>query len=237
MHAGGGCIAHPHELSPKIPALPASAPCFKALYTLTRIPTTRVDYVSPLVSPDVRDTLGSSLETFSLDYVDTKIGAGELAKAHDFVTVKYTGYLAKEGTKFDSSDDHPNKEPITFPYGTHRVIPGWDTGFEGMHVGGKRRLIIPWELAYGEGGRPPVIPAKSDLVFDIELVSQSATPPAPPEGSRPPSNPSIRPAGPMHPSATPPAGKPPATPPAQPQTTLPPAGNPPTGTTATPKPQ
>jgi peptidylprolyl isomerase len=246
IHAAG-CVAHPPEISSKIPALPASAPCVKTLYTVTRIPTTKVDYVSPLVSKEVREGLGTELETYSLDYVDTQIGTGALVEAHDFFTVKYTGYLEKEGTKFDSSDDHPNKEPISFPYGSHRVIPGWDTGFEGMHVGGKRRVFIPWELAYGEGGRPPVIPAKANLVFDLELVSQSASPPPPPQGTRPPTGPGAHPGMPTHPptgaptappsgTATPPAGSPPATPPAQPQSTPPPAGNPPTGTTTAPTP-
>ena len=89
-----------------------------------------------------------------------------------YYTVNYTGYLV-DGTKFDSSE---GKEPITFPYGAHRVIQGWDTGFEGMHVGGKRRLFVPYQLAYGEAGRPPVIPAKAELVFDVELVSLQAPP-------------------------------------------------------------
>jgi peptidylprolyl isomerase len=103
--------------------------------------------------------------------------------------VRYTGWLT-DGTKFDSSYDHPGGEPITFPAGIHRVIPGWDSGFEGMHVGGKRRLFIPYQLAYGEAGRPPKIPAKSDLIFDIELVSVSD---APPSSAAPPTNPSTTP--------------------------------------------
>lgn len=231
-HAAG-CATHPPEISSKIPALPSGAPCVKTLYTVTKVPTTKLDYVSPLVSPDVRESLGSETETYSLDYVDTQAGSGPAAKPHMFYTVKYTGYLEKEGTKFDSSDDHPNKEPITFSYGGHRVIPGWDTGFEGMHVGGKRRIFIPWELAYGEGGRPPVIPAKANLVFDIELVSQSDTPPPPPQGMRPGTRPGM-PGGAIHP-AQPPAGNPPTGgTSSQPQST-PPAGNPPTGS-STPQP-
>lgn len=226
-HAAG-CATHPPEISPKIPALPSSAPCVKTLYTLTKIPTSKLDYVSPLVSPDVRESLGSETETYSLDYVDTQVGTGPAAKPHMFYTVKYTGYLEKDGAKFDSSDDHPNKEPITFSYGGHRVIPGWDTGFEGMHVGGKRRIFIPWELAYGEGGRPPVIPAKSNLVFDIELVSQSDTPPPPPQAMRPGTRPGM-PSGAIHPQ--PPAGNPPAATPKG--ATVPPAGNPPTGSSTT----
>jgi|GEM_PF-2377527 len=107
--------------------------------------------------------------------VDPSIKLG----SQKWYTVRYTGWTA-DGTKFDSSYDHPGGEPITFPYGARRVIIGWDTGFEDMHVGGKRRLFIPYQLAYGETGRPPVIPAKADLIFDIELVSMSDTPPEPP---------------------------------------------------------
>ena len=91
----------------------------------------------------------------------------------------YTGWTT-DGKKFDSSFDHDGKEPIVFPVGARRVIIGWDTGFEGMHVGGKRRIIVPYQLAYGEGGRPPVIPQKADLIFDVELVAQSDTPPQQP---------------------------------------------------------
>lgn len=177
-HAEGGCVTTP-ELSPKIPALPGTAPCAKALYTVTRMPTLKLDYASPLVSRSVREELGETAETFSLDYVDTKAGTGALVEPHGCLSVQYTGYLT-DGTKFDSSLDHPGKEPITFLYGGHHVIPGWDTGFEGMHMGGQRRLFIPWELAYGEAGRGP-IPPKAELVFDIEAVKESAPRP----GARP----------------------------------------------------
>jgi peptidylprolyl isomerase len=178
----GACLTLP-PISPKVPALPADAPCPKALYTITRTPDTRAEYISPLVSPELRESLNTASTTYTLAYIDTVKGTGEVAKPGKFVSVKYTGYLT-DGTKFDSSEDHPNKEPISFPYGTHRVIQGWDTGFEGLHVGGKRRLLIPYQLAYGETGHGP-IPAKSALVFDVELVSVSdtepkRTPPPPP---------------------------------------------------------
>lgn len=115
---------------------------------------------------------------YTLKYIDTVIGKGPLAEPHKWYTVRYTGWLTN-GTKFDSSYDHPGGEPISFPDGAKQVIIGWDTGFEGMHVGGKRRLFIPYQLAYGEAGRPPVIPAKANLVFDVELVSMSDTQPEP----------------------------------------------------------
>ncbi len=131
---------------------------------------------------------------FALKYIDTVVGTGPLAEASvigasqadskvKWYTVHYTGWLT-DGTKFDSSYDHPGAEPITFPQGG-RVILGWNTGFQGMHVGGKRRLFIPYQLAYGETGRPPVIPPKADLIFDVELVSISDAPPAPPQPPAP----------------------------------------------------
>jgi peptidylprolyl isomerase len=140
---------------------------------------------------------GIAKPLYSLRYTDVLIGKGPLAPPSilgtsqatskiQFYTVRYTGWLAKDGTKFDSSYDHPGGEPFPFPFGVHRVIPGWDTGFEGMHIGGKRRLFIPWQLAYGESGHPPVIPARADLIFDIELVSTSDKPPAPKNAPAPP---------------------------------------------------
>jgi peptidylprolyl isomerase len=172
-----GCAKLP-DLSPKIPALPAGVPCAKPLYTLTTVPSVKVDYAAPLVGSALTETLGIESSTFSLNFIDTKVGTGELAAPHKWYTVKYTGYLT-DGTKFDSSDDHPGQAPFSFPYGQHHVIAGWDTGLSGIRVGGKRRLIIPWQLAYGPNGKPP-IPGKADLVFDVELVSQSDTEPKPP---------------------------------------------------------
>jgi peptidylprolyl isomerase len=174
--AAGGCV-HVPAISPKIPALPPGSPCPKALYTITHIPTIRLDYGSPLLSPALRTMLDQRPETFSLDYVDTKVGTGPLAEAHKWYTVHYSGYLL-DGTRFDSSVERG--EPISFPYGAHRVIEGWDTGFEGMHVGGKRRLYVPYQLGYGENVHNQ-IPAKAELVFDLELIAQSDTQPTPPK--------------------------------------------------------
>lgn len=214
------------DMSPKIPALPAGLPCPKPLYTLTRKPDVVLDYASPLVTPELRATLDEKPTTISLVYVDTKVGTGPLAQPHMFYTVHYTGYLP-DGTKFDSSVDR--NEPFTFPYGGHRVIAGWDTGFEGMRLGGKRRLFVPYQLGYGDAGHPPVIPARSELIFDVELISQSATQPAPKAPPAPPasSSPSTPPAGaqprPSQPEGSAPTGSAPA---AKPSTTTPPPGNP-----------
>ncbi len=158
--------------------------------------------------PNVPKIEGTPKNLYALRYVDISVGTGELAQSRRFYTVHYTGWLT-DGTKFDSSVDRGT--PITFPYGAHQVIPGWDTGFEGMHVGGKRRIFIPYQLAYGELGRPPVIPPKSDLIFDIELVSQSETDPrtaqpaaAPAEDKPATSNPEAKPATPDPDTKTPP---------------------------------
>jgi FKBP-type peptidyl-prolyl cis-trans isomerase FkpA len=102
-----------------------------------------------------------------LQYVELKVGDGAEAKKGDNVEVHYTGWL-KDGKKFDSSVDR--KEPFVFKLGNGDVIKGWDEGVAGMKVGGKRKLIIPFELAYGEKGRPPTIPAKAELTFEVELL-------------------------------------------------------------------
>ena len=102
-----------------------------------------------------------------LKYIDQKVGTGKEAKSGDTVEVHYTGWL-KDGKKFDSSKDRG--EPFSFPLGARRVIRGWDEGVAGMKEGGKRKLIIPYELAYGEDGRPPVIPPKAELTFEVELL-------------------------------------------------------------------
>ena len=112
---------------------------------------------------------------FALRYIEINPGTGPLAQPGERYTVHYTGWL-HDGTKFDSSVDRGT--PFDFVQGQHHVITGWDEGFEGMRVGGKRRLFIPWELAYGAQGRSP-IPPKADLIFDIELIN-ATDPNAPP---------------------------------------------------------
>jgi peptidylprolyl isomerase len=146
---------------------------------------------------------------YVMRYQEITVGTGDIAQPGWIYSVHYTGWLASDGTKFDSSLDRG--QPIEFPQGFKRVITGWDQGFEGMHVGGKRRLFIPYQLAYGEKGRPPVIPPKADLIFDVELVDQR-DPNAPPP---PPAAPAQT-ATPAQPSATPQPNAP-APPNSQPQ--------------------
>jgi len=99
---------------------------------------------------------------------DVKPGEGAIATKGKTVSVHYTGRLT-DGTKFDSSYDRG--QPIDFPLGGGVVIKGWDQGIEGMKVGGKRKLTIPPDLAYGARGTPGgPIPPNATLVFDVELV-------------------------------------------------------------------
>jgi len=102
-----------------------------------------------------------------LMYVVTKEGAGPKPKVGQKVKAHYTGTLL-DGKKFDSSKDRGT--PFEFPVGKRRVIAGWDEAFLDMKKGEKRVLIIPYSLAYGERGRPPVIPPKATLVFYVELI-------------------------------------------------------------------
>ena len=117
--------------------------------------------------------MGTAMAAGGLIKTDTVIGKGKEAVPGAMVQVNYSGWLYdakaadKHGAKFDSSI---GRGPFSFPLGAGRVIKGWDQGVAGMKVGGKRTLIIPSELAYGQRGAGGVIPPGATLVFDLELL-------------------------------------------------------------------
>ncbi len=112
-------------------------------------------------------TMTTTQEPTKLVIEDERIGTGAEAKAGQQVSVNYVGTLT-DGTKFDSSYDRG--EPIVFTLGVGQVIQGWDQGLLGMKVGGKRKLVIPSDMAYGARGAGNIIPPNAALVFEVELV-------------------------------------------------------------------
>ncbi len=202
--------------------------------------------------PGVAPFPGVPKTAFSLRYQDIKVGTGVDAVPMKMYKVKYTGWRAADGVVFDSWDKHPTPvmdkdgkpvmgddgkpkmnapEPASFPVGLGRMIAGFDQGFTGMKVGGKRRIFIPWQLGYGarempeRGADHPGIPAKSDLVFDVELVEMADLPSPPPGHPGMPGGASGMPGAAPHPSGAPPtagAASQPSTPPPPSSSTTPP---------------
>lgn len=121
-----------------------------------------------------QETTAMTQNSNELVKIDTVVGQGREAEPGFNVTVHYTGWLYdaskpdNKGEKFDSSVDR--KEPFVFFLGGGQVIQGWDEGFAGMKVGGKRTLVIPPHMGYGEYGAGGVIPPNATLVFDVELL-------------------------------------------------------------------
>ena len=103
-----------------------------------------------------------------LESDDLVEGDGAEAKTGDTVTMEYVGVSYSNGKEFDSSWERP--EPFTFQLGSGQVIPGWDQGIPGMKVGGRRKLIIPPDLAYGQAGSPPDIGPNETLIFVVDLT-------------------------------------------------------------------
>jgi peptidylprolyl isomerase len=172
---------------PEAPALVADIHCGEVSKTCTiKLPK------------DIPPTDAKLVDDFSLRYQDIKIGDGAEALPGKKYTLHYTGWNAASGSKFDSTYDHhatlkdkdgkpvmgddgkykqdPAPQPFTFIGGEGKVIPGLDQGILGMKVGGKRRIIIPYQMAYGVYGRRgpnaahPGVTPKSDIIFDVELL-------------------------------------------------------------------
>ncbi|MBM5460566.1 FKBP-type peptidyl-prolyl cis-trans isomerase [Pseudomonas sp. P66] len=101
-----------------------------------------------------------------LQITDIQLGEGKEAVKGALITTQYTGWL-EDGSKFDSS--HDRGKPFQCVIGTGRVIKGWDLGLMGMKVGGKRKLVVPSHLAYGERSMGAITP-HSNLTFEIELL-------------------------------------------------------------------
>jgi len=194
-------------------AAPTAKPAAKPATTAAKLPF-------GVPAPGIPAVKTIKKTAFSLQYQEIKVGTGADAEPNKLYKVLYTGWRAKDGVKFDSSADHPgpplkdkdgkpvldadgkpklgDPQPLAFPQGMGRLIPGFDQGFGGMKVGGKRRLFIPWQLAYGNRDMPdhgpdhPGIPPKSDLIFDVELVDVAdlpAPPARPGMGGMPPGRP------------------------------------------------
>jgi peptidylprolyl isomerase len=123
-------------------------------------------------TPATAQTAGKPMTTASgLQIIDTQVGTGASPKTGQTCVMHYTGWLYENGVKgkkFDSSVDRG--QPFEFPIGAGRVIKGWDEGVATMKVGGKRTLIIPAKLGYGERGAGGVIPPNATLMFDVELL-------------------------------------------------------------------
>ena len=120
---------------------------------------------------------GGTANASDLGIIDTRPGTGARAAARQCLYVHYVGALP-DGQVFESSrttgSDRMVPEPIVFELGSGTVMQGWEKGLVNMLVGGTRRLFVPYRMAYGAGGRPPSIPPRTDLSFDIELLAVAA---------------------------------------------------------------
>ena len=164
---GAACGGDDDDGSPSLPVNPTAAvptPCVP-------IAATGISGVAPESdgnAPGIPPLTGAAVSTASgLKYIDEVVGTGPPVDPCQTVTVHYTGWLA-DGTKFDSSVDRGRPYPLTL--GVRAVIAGWDEGLASMNVGGKRRLIVPAVLGYGERGYPGSIPPNAVLIFDVEVL-------------------------------------------------------------------
>lgn len=127
----------------------------------------KTEQEEPQIRFEEIEQLDEMMTVEKLQIEDIIIGEGKEATTGAKITVNYAGTLTN-GTKFDSSFDRD--EPFTFVFGVGQVISGWDEGLAGMKVGGKRKLTIPSDMAYGEAGAGDAIPPNATLIFEIELL-------------------------------------------------------------------
>ena len=193
------CAAAASSQTPAYPATKAASAAAKAASApKENCSTAAAGIALPANIPPVQ---GNVQSVFALRYQDYVIGTGAEAEPNKLYKVQYTYWLAADGTKIDSTFDHPGAPlkdangkvmveadgkpklgpPMTvnFIQGRRQMIFGFDQGFAGMKVGGKRRLYIPWQLAWGTMGHPPAIPAMSDMIYDVELIDVTDPPSAP----------------------------------------------------------
>jgi peptidylprolyl isomerase len=201
--------------APAKPAAPAAKPTTAAASKPIAPATKAAPAILPTVAAIIKAPAGikqypgaqKPIFTVALRYQDIEIGKGAVAESNKLYKVLYTGYRASDGVIFDSTEKHRaplrdkdgkpvmgddgkpklgDPQPMPFPQGMGSTIIGFDRGFAGMRIGGKRRIFIPWQLAYGTRTIPdhdadhPGIPAKTDLIFDVELVDVTEMP-APPQ--------------------------------------------------------
>lgn len=110
---------------------------------------------------------GETLSKGGIQYIDVARGSGAPTTNGKCAYTHYTGWLTN-GLRVDTSRDG---EPVAFVQGSGKVMRGWEIGIEGMRAGAKRRLLIPYQLAYGTEGSPPLVPARADMIFDVELMA------------------------------------------------------------------
>jgi peptidylprolyl isomerase len=142
---------------------------------LTLLAMSAMAGLSPLAAPTTASAQAAAPKPVTtasgLQYIDTKVGTGASPRTGQTCVMHYTGWLytnGAKGKKFDSSVDRG--QPFEFKIGMQNVIAGWDEGVATMKVGGKRTLIIPSKLGYGERGAGGVIPPNATLIFDVELL-------------------------------------------------------------------
>jgi peptidylprolyl isomerase len=145
------------------PAAPAGKNATEAAAAASTTPSPTSD--SPAATSAEKQ--GAEPAEAKLKITDLVVGTGAVAETGKSVTVHYRGTLT-DGTEFDSSRKHG--APFSFPLGAGKVIPGWDEGVKGMKVGGKRKLVVPPDMAYGERGAGGVIPPNATLTFEVELL-------------------------------------------------------------------